>query len=30
MIGAMPIVIALFTKTWNRNMKAIPPATIAQ
>ena len=29
-IGAMPIVIALFTKTWNRNMNAIPPATIAQ
>ena len=27
-IGAIPIVIALLTNTWNRNMKAIPPATI--
>jgi hypothetical protein len=27
---AIPIVIALLTKTWNRNMKAIPPATTAQ
>ena len=29
-IGATPIVIALFTKTWNKNMNASPPATIAQ
>jgi hypothetical protein len=29
-IGAIPIVIALFTNTWKRNMNAIPPATTAQ
>ena len=29
MIGAIPIVIAQLTNTWNRNMNEIPPATIA-
>src|SRR5581483_1971267 len=29
-IGAIPIVIAAFTNTWNRNMNAIAPATTAQ
>ena len=29
-IGAIPIVIPPFTKTWNRNTNTIPPATIAQ
>ena len=29
-IGAIPIVMALFTNTWNRNMNAIAPATTAQ
>src|SRR4029078_5183197 len=29
-IGAAPIDMALFTKTWNRNMNAIAPATTAE
>ena len=29
-IGAIPIVMPLFTNTSNRNMNAIPPATIAE
>ena len=28
-IGAMPIVMAQLTNTWNRNMNEMPPATIA-